>query len=143
MQTHFDLIDAQLADAIDEVDLLVVHFDAALGEGLDDLLGADGTEELGLVRHAGGDLHGHALQALGQLLGIDLALSVGLCSLFAEHFDLPLGRGAGRDGEQMGEEIVAGVAVGNLDDVAHAAELEHIFDEEDFLFRHGSPHSPT
>ncbi len=143
MQLDFDLVHAETADAIGELDLLAIDLDAALGQRLDDFLGADGTEEFGLVRHAGGDLDRGTLHALGEREGLHFTLGLRLGGLLAEDLDLTLGSGRGGDRECMGEEIVAGVPGLHLDDVAHVAQLEHVFDEENFLFSHGSPHSPT
>ena len=47
-------------------------------------------------------------------------------------FDDGFVRGGGFDGELAGQEVVAAVAVGDLDDIAAVAKLDYVFFEDDF-----------
>jgi len=54
----------------------------------------------------------------------------------AEDFKAALVAGADRDGQSLGEKIVAGVAGGDFDLIGFAAEAHDVMGEDDFSFWH-------
>ena len=123
MKLDRDLVVAGGAeDALGEADLALVDLDAALGDDLGDVAGANGTEQLAFIAGQGLDgeladlleLGGAILRSL-QLAG-DLGLELGALGL--ELLEVLLG---GADSLLVGKEEIAGEAVLDLDLVAQTA----------------------
>jgi hypothetical protein len=117
-------------------DLLAVEAEARLGGGLGGVTGGDGAVERAGV--GGGANHDELLpvELRGQRLGLFLGLEVAgleLAFLVLEGRCWPRWRAAPC---LLRQKVVAGVAVLDLDDLAHLAELGHAFEKDDF---HGRP----
>src|SRR5829696_6418827 len=125
-QVHPDLVGPHRTDRLLEVHVALVDRDALVlrGDGLGDVLGRDGAEELALLARAGADRDRSARdEPRGDRL--ELALARVLAPLVRAPQVLGLLHGAlvrpHRDRPR--DEVVARVAVGNLDHVAGVSEL--------------------
>src|SRR5947207_217047 len=132
---------AHLADRLGEVHLALVHVDPQLFELALDVARRDRAVQLVLLA----DFDGKAQMHVGELgrLGFGGAPLGGALPRDARGFvrDLLLIGLGGGVGEALGEEVVAGVAVLDLDDVAGRPEMLHVFSQNDLhriLFADGS-----
>ena len=83
-----------------------------------DLLGGDGAEQLAALAALAGDLHLNALELLGNSLSRGLCLGIGLgLGLFLQAHGVH-GVGGGGNGVALGQQEVAGIALGHLDHLA-------------------------
>ena len=130
-----------------QLDPAAVHRDAELIlDGVGDHGRGDGAVELALLAHARLDLDElaleHAAHGLGVLHAADLAL-LDVPAALLELLQVPLGGGQ-RDA--LPEEVVLGVALGHVDDVALAALAPELRQEDHFhvwLLAPGRPAAGT
>src|SRR5438552_3601424 len=126
---------AQLADRLGEVHLALVHLDPKLLQLALHVARRDRAVQLVLLA----DLDGEAEPDLGDARGLGLggALLVGALPRDPLRLvrDLLLVRLGGRVGEPLRQQVVAGVAVLDLHDVARGAQVLHGFTQNHF---HGS-----
>ena len=121
----------ELLDRLVEHDLAAVEGEAAGGGGVGDVAGGDRAVERAAVG-GGADHHeGLAVELRRDLLGLLLGLEVARLELGALGLEaLEVGFG-GAQRLALRQEEVAGVAVLDVDDVAHLAELGDAFEQND------------
>ena len=101
-------------------------------QGVGNFLGSDSAEETAVGACLGGDLHHQVLQLSGDGLGLSLlGLHLGLLGLVL-HDHLVHVVGVGGDSQLLGEEEVAGVAVGNFNQLTTLAVALHVLLQNNF-----------
>ena len=139
MQTHRGAVAPGRLDRRNDLDPAAVDGGAAgVLDRLGQVRGGDGAEEAA-VRAGGGDdgddvLGQPGAGLLGLLQGLDGALAAGLGHLV----ELTLRALGPRGGQLAGQEVVAGVTVLDLDDVADRAEVGHVVGENELGGHHAS-----
>src|SRR5258708_7614426 len=128
---HGDGIFAEGFDGFAELDLALVELEALRGEGLGDVGGGDGAEELIVFAGLAGEAHGDAVDERGLLLrsfelGGGFLGERGADAL--EGFHVAAG---GFDGELARQQEIAGVTGLDGDDVAAVAEFFDVFLQND------------
>src|SRR5438477_10839259 len=126
---------AQLADRLGEIHLALVHLDPKLLELALHVARRDRAIQLVLLA----DFDGEAEPDLGDARGLGLGGALLVGALPGDPLrlvrDLLLVRLGGRVGEPLRQQVVAGVAVLHLHDVARGAQVLHGFTQDHF---HGS-----
>ncbi len=123
MQAHDDLVDAQFLDRRGQDDLLAIDREARRGRGLGGVAGADRAVERAAV--GGGADHDEllALQALGHRRGLAPGLEVLRLELLLLALEAGLVLLRGPERLALRQEVVARIAVLDVHDLAHLAEL--------------------
>ena len=137
MEAEFDLVVAHRTDRLVEMNLLLVEVDLKVVlQLISNSAAGDAAEHLAIVA----SLHLHQAGELGDALG-ELAHRVilvrfALGAALAEDFQTALVSAGQRNGQPLGEEVVAGVASGDFDLIGFATEADDVVSEDDFSFCH-------
>ena len=123
---------AQRLERLFQRDLAPVDGVALLLELVRDVARGDRAEEVVVLAHLALEDQLDGLQLLGELFGDDLLLGQLADGRALHLLDDGLVRRGRLDGELAGQQVVAAVAVGDLDHIAAVAELVDVFLENDF-----------
>ena len=127
------LVFADLAERVFDGKLAALDRDAAVGlDGGENVGDADGAVKPLAVGRGGRNGEFEFLKLLGDFERGLLLFGGAGGALGLELFKTALGGFGGHRGETLREEIVAGVAGGDLDDLAGLAELLHVIHEHNF-----------
>ena len=137
VQPQFDLVIAQRADGVFEVNLPLVERDVELRlELVGNHARGDGAEHLAVFAGLDRDEADELGEALGQLVhGVEL-VRFALGPALPEGFQAALVGGGQRNGQALREQIIAGVAGGDFDLVGLAAQANDVVRENNFSFCH-------
>ncbi len=94
-----------------------------LEDGVGDLLVSDLAVDAVVAADRGRDDHHRALQPAGQDFGFDLLLDLAVALELLLELDAAHNLQRGGAGEALGDQEVAGVAVGDLGEVTDAADI--------------------
>src|SRR2546427_2525617 len=123
---------AERLDGLIELDALALDLHAVLLEEVDEVLRGDRAEELAFLRGLAPLLVHERLDPVAYGLGVALdAVGLGVRLPLDVIEVLEVARG-GAQRELFRDEEVAGVAVGDVADLAAAAELLHVVEQDDF-----------
>ena len=141
MDLHLDLVLTDLLDRLAELDALGPDLVAALAQDLVHVAARDRPVEVAALVDALLDAQHarleHVLHGLGVVQGRGLACLAGT----QQRLGLLLGPGRGEDRLAAGDQVVAAVAVRDLDDVTGEPEVVDLFLEDDLHRR--SPQRPA
>src|SRR5690242_19456651 len=128
---HRDLVRAERLERLLEIDLVTVDLDPTSRQRVRDVLRRDRAVELAALA----DLHAHRERRRTDPRRRDLGLFTFLLALVLTTGDVVLPRpvrAAGRrDGQRLGDQVVRGVAVGDLLEFAALAELRDVPGQDD------------
>ena len=137
MQAQLDLILTQGLDGLLEVNLALVERDFQLSlERVSDRPGGHTAEHLTIITGLHGDGEGHLAEALAQLRHGAEFLGFAVCTTLAQGLDPALVAQGNRHSQSLGDQIVACVAGGDLDQIGLAAQTDHVMNKEDFCLWH-------
>ena len=131
VQHDADIVQAQFLDRLVQHDLLAVQREARLGGGIGRVTGGDGPIQRAGVGCGTDDHKGLAVQLVGDFLGLCLGfgvlrLQLDLAAL--ERLDVGVRRAQRL---ALRQQEVAGIAVLDVHDLAHLAQLGHAFQQND------------
>src|SRR5690606_8075572 len=140
VEADADPVGADRLDRVLDLDAAAVQLGAVGGaDGLGDVGGGHGAEQAAALAGTGAQRHAQRLELVGDLLAAldrgDLAGRAGLL----DRLDLALGTAGPLDGETAGDEVVAAVAVADLDDVAGLAEPGDLLGQDELHVRSPLP----
>src|SRR5690606_27048508 len=116
-----------------QFDLALAHLDAGGADGIGDVAGADGAEQLAFITGVAGEGHGGEGRQLGSAgLGLGLALGGGLFQLRATLLESRDVVGGGEDRLALGNQIVAAITGTHGHLGADATQLAYFFQQNDF-----------
>src|SRR5690606_20346232 len=135
VQLDGDLVRAGALDRVDDLDAAAVDLGPAGGlHGVGDVARGDRAEQAAGLAGAGGQAHLQGAELAGDFLGgADVADLTGGARL-ADGLDLALGAAGPAHGVAARDEVVAAVAVLDLDDVAGGAEAGDLVGEDELHF---------
>src|SRR5205807_8354781 len=137
MQTQLDVVLAQRAQRMFEMNLLLVDGDFELvPEFVRNRAGSDRTEHLAFFAGLHVEDERHLRKGLGQFAhGVEL-MGFALGAALAQRFETPLVRRRQRNRKALRKKIVARVTGGDLHLVGLGAETNHLMSKNDFSFCH-------
>ena len=137
MEAKLDDVFAQRLDGVFEEDFPFFEDDVELGLQLvGDHAGGHRAKHLPVLAGLDGDDGDEVGDALGQFGHGAEFVGFACAAAFLEGFDALLVGAGERDGQALGNEVVAGVAGGDFDLVGFSAKTHDILNEDDFSFCH-------